>query len=161
MDINISLKDMDLVAWWGAIVATGVLIWDVYKWRTSGARLRLRANPNMIKVGGSVEDKKQYVAVWAANTGDRPTTVTNLCFQYYRNTWNYFRNKPRRSMVVTSPSEAQPIPFRLGPGEEWLGMAIQDRALTFMAKKGVLVAEVYHAQASKAARKRISIKSEA
>jgi len=31
-----------IVAWWGAILSTIVFLWDIYKHRTAGPRLRFR-----------------------------------------------------------------------------------------------------------------------
>ncbi len=49
--INIELKGIEIVAWWGAIVATVVLVWDIYKWKTSGPKIRFVVCPGMIVVG--------------------------------------------------------------------------------------------------------------
>ncbi len=41
------MSSTDAAAWWGAIVASLILIWDVYKWIKSGTALRLNAVPDM------------------------------------------------------------------------------------------------------------------
>jgi len=42
-----NIKASDFAAWWGAILATVVLLWDIFKWRATRVRLRITAQPNM------------------------------------------------------------------------------------------------------------------
>ena len=74
-NINITLSGTDIVAWWGAIVATSVLIWDIYKWRTSGPRIKFIVQPNSLVVGDPARKGKRFISVKATNVGDRPTTI--------------------------------------------------------------------------------------
>jgi hypothetical protein len=44
------LDDMtstEIAAWWGAIIASIVLLWDIYKWKTRGPKLVMRLSPNI------------------------------------------------------------------------------------------------------------------
>src|SRR5437879_4880685 len=45
--LSVKVNLTDVVAWWGAVVATIVLLWDVYKWTHRGADVRVEAAPNM------------------------------------------------------------------------------------------------------------------
>lgn len=133
-----------LVAWWGAIVATLVLLWDVFKWKTSGARLRVQVSTNMQTFSGVVEDDNTYVLAVVVNVGSHPTTITHLTMHYYKNMWARLRGKPIKSMLVAKPSTNQPIPYILKPGEQWMGMAIQNEELERLATSGLLYAAVIH-----------------
>lgn len=42
---------VDVLALVGAFTGSGVLLWDVFKWFNSGARLRMNASPNIVLVG--------------------------------------------------------------------------------------------------------------
>jgi hypothetical protein len=55
-----------LAAWWGAIVATGVAIWDFVKWkRRNTPRLKIEARQN--------EDDEFVVKI--ANIGEVPALI--------------------------------------------------------------------------------------
>ena len=74
-----------VAAWWGAIVASIVLLWDIFKWVTKGAHVIVNAAPNMQTVNhieGKLDDNK-LIFVEAINTGDLPTTITHLAFFQY------------------------------------------------------------------------------
>ena len=93
MDLNISLTGTDIVAWWGAIVATVVLIWDIYKWKTSGPILKFEVSPYTRIIGDPTRESKKYISANVTNIGDRPTTLTNLVLQYYDRYFKMVRHK--------------------------------------------------------------------
>ena len=78
MEINISASTTDIVAWWGAIIATVVFAWDIYKWKTSGAKIRLLVSSGMSLYGGGVKDENTYITFRVTNVEDRPTTITTI-----------------------------------------------------------------------------------
>jgi hypothetical protein len=43
----------DVIAGYAAFVATGVLLWDVYKWKRSGPGISFTASPDMKIYGDS------------------------------------------------------------------------------------------------------------
>lgn len=47
----------DIAAWWGAITATVVLCWDVYKWIMSGARVRIEVRSGVSITGDENKDE--------------------------------------------------------------------------------------------------------
>jgi len=51
--ININVTLTGVLAVWGAFIATVVLIWDVYKWITSGPWIHLEVKANMLMYGDS------------------------------------------------------------------------------------------------------------
>src|SRR5438132_12326882 len=69
-----------LLAWWGAIIATTVLVWDVYKWRkTRQVQLSVRANGNLQDAHS--QDPRRYISITVTNNGDRPTTLGLVTFR--------------------------------------------------------------------------------
>jgi len=40
------MKITELAAWWGAIIATLMLLWDMYKWVRSGPIINVSVSPN-------------------------------------------------------------------------------------------------------------------
>ena len=83
MQVKLNLNVIDILAVWGAFVATLVLLWDVYKWRTSGPQISFTARPNMnIYNDPRFPNDKTFIAAEAINKGDKPTTITNLGFRY-------------------------------------------------------------------------------
>ena len=116
------LKDMsinDIVAWWGAIVATLVLIWDVYKWKRSGPLHRVTARPNMRSLDG--DNKGVYIIVEVSNIGDKSTTLTDLVGVCYKSRLAVFLRKPNYSFVVPNTMFRKMLPFLLIPGDCWTG----------------------------------------
>ena len=157
-DINIKLTGTAIVAWWGAIVATLVLIWDIYKWKTSGPHIRFVVTPNMMVVGDPDREGKKYISAEATNTGDRPTTITNLVVQYYETYLSMLRHKPSQSRIVTNPNSSQPLPHVLHPGSVWRGLALQTSEIEALARNGYLVCGLCHSHSNKEIDKRIVIK---
>src|SRR4051812_48329334 len=76
------------IAWWGAIISTAVLAWDVYKWRKTGhPKLVVRANGNLQDAHSN--NPQKYIAIKVTNVGDKPTTLALITFRYYK-------SKPRK-----------------------------------------------------------------
>lgn len=74
----------DVAAWWGAIIATLVLVWDVFKWRKSRFSIKVSASPNMSSLNPLKEkledDKNIFVEV--VNRGDKVITLTHLVIKH-------------------------------------------------------------------------------
>lgn len=67
----------EIVAWWGAVVATLVFVWDIYKWRQAGAVLEVTVAPNMEPYGNLLKQMtaKTYVVIEVVNKGSKKTTM--------------------------------------------------------------------------------------
>ncbi|MBM2837537.1 MAG: hypothetical protein HW415_162 [Deltaproteobacteria bacterium] len=115
----------DAAAWWGAITATLVFVWDIYKWIKSGSNLRITASPNMQLLYNEIPKTTdpKYVFVEVSNTGDKRTTITNLVGVCYQSFWGWlFWRKPDINFIVPTHALAKPLPYVLEPGERWSGM---------------------------------------
>ena len=73
------------VAWWGAVVATLVLLWDIYKWTKSGPSVVISARPDMKTFVGAPQNlsEKKYILAEAVNKGNKKTTITHLVSYHY------------------------------------------------------------------------------
>ncbi|MCH7888872.1 MAG: hypothetical protein IIA00_06295 [Proteobacteria bacterium] len=165
MELTFQIVDkIDPVAFYAAIVATAILIWDVVKWLRSGARVQLRVSSDM-KTFNDPDPRrkgKTYIIGVVTNTGSSPTTITHLATAYYKNRWDQLRRKFsfRGIIIIAQAANHLPLPHVLKVGEEWSGMIEQDDEVVRMAKNGVLHAEVYHSVGKRPARARIVIRSE-
>jgi len=113
----------DVAAWWGAALATFVLAWDIFKWRKSGARLGVKAGPNMQLPEDRLEMKHVFVEV--VNRGDRPTTLTHLCVYQYASALDRLRGKRKASFLVPQPGGGAVLPHELGSGQRWTALVNQ------------------------------------
>jgi hypothetical protein len=157
---NIELTGTDIVAWWGAIVATVVLLWDIYKWKTTGPRIRFVVRSGMIVMGDPTREGQTFISSEATNVGDRPTTITNLVIQHYETYFAMLRHKPSTSMLVTEPSKSQPLPYVLQPGSVWHGLSPQNGEIEDLAKTGYLVCGLCHSHSDKKIDRRVIIRKQ-
>lgn len=146
------------VAWWGATLSTVVFLWDIYKYRTSGPRLRFSVQTSVIMMPS--EDKKQYILTEVTNYGDRSTTLTNIGLCHFENpwSWSHWRNRPMKAAVLNNPNPAQPFPCELKPGGVWRGLTEQLPELKEWATRGVLYFNLYHSHRPKPVRKRVQFR---
>jgi hypothetical protein len=159
-----SMNTTDIVAWWGAIVASLVLLWDVYKWMAEGPRLTMRLSPNMRVLGDPSREGKIWVSVTVTNVGNRPTTIKVVGMEYYANWFSWLRNRAEKAAVFPNPSDSFPLPRVLKPGEEWLGLIPQERtdmeiSLEEMSRTGRLMIWLSQSHKQRAIRKRLIILS--
>jgi hypothetical protein len=155
---RIQINPTTLVAWWGAILSSVVFLWDIYKYRHAGPKLRVGVNPGMILMPSA--DKRTLVVTEVMNIGDRSTTLTNLGLAYFEKKWSWkrLRNRADKLAVVTSPSVAQPFPWELKAGGLWRGMTEQTAEIEEWSRKGILYFDIYHSHGKKPVRRRVRIK---
>lgn len=117
--------ESDHAAWWGAVVATVVLLWDIIKW--SGNRPRIRVNAKMpVSYFDSERAKKEilpeeedfeletYCHIEITNLGSMPTTIVSVCCS----------NKPTKAIGLHSNHNiaihsGHTLPHVLGAGQLW------------------------------------------
>ena len=120
-------EQIDYVAWWGAIIATLVLIWDLFKWLRSGANITVRHRLNTyypdgrlikkekVKNGESIELAK-YCHIELINKGTLPTTIMDILASH---------TKGKDGVITTStnqrftPHFGKKIPSVINSGEVW------------------------------------------
>lgn len=156
------MSSTDAAAWWGAIVASMILIWDVYKWIKSGTALRLNAVPDKQLLYDEIPKPTdtKYINVDVSNTGDKKTTVTHLVGVCHTSLWRWlFRRKPDINFFVPTPGFAKPLPYVLQPGEKWSGTIEQTKQLEDWMKTGRFYCGVNHSNKSKAQLVRVKYKN--
>jgi len=79
------MSPTSIVAWWGAILSTIVFLWDIYKHRTAGPKLRFTVQTGMGTIHMPMYDGKTVMIANVTNYGDRPTTISGLSYVYYEN----------------------------------------------------------------------------
>ena len=87
-----------IAAWWGAIIASIVLLWDMFKWFNKGAKISINAIPNM-RIVNDIEsdlDDKKIIFAEVFNMGEMPTTITHLALYQYKSRIKKMLNKPIR-----------------------------------------------------------------
>lgn len=148
-----------LVAWWGAILSTTVFLWDIYKWKTSGPRLKVNISANMqyFEQGTGGLDDKKYIVLNVSNVGQRLTTITHVGMQYFESKMRQILRKPTNSFIVPTPNQYFPIPHKLEAGTTWMATIIQTPDLVTMAERGFLDCLIYYSQSNKPFRKRVLI----
>ena len=152
----------ELAAWWGAIIATLLLAWDVYKWKRTGPIIKVSASPNMQTFGGipnGLEDK-MFVVVEVTNIGDRKTTLTHLVAFHYASFFQKLRRKKNKSFFVANPALSKSFPYILPSGERWLGGIEQNAKLEELSRNGYLYCGVYHASGRKPIVERVVVPDE-
>jgi len=126
MHVKFNIGLTDLLAVWGAFVATLVLLWDIFKWKKTGPQIIFTALPNMCMYGDpNISKDKTFISTKAANKGDHPTTITNLGIRYYSNYICRLFRKPNWQGVIANPLPGR-LPHKLEPGEVWCGLIDQD-----------------------------------
>lgn len=119
------MNNSEIAAWWGAIAASGLLVWDVVKWLRSKAVLRMTANPNAwysdsevvseTKFEDAISRKlKPYIHIELTNIGTMPTTI--MCIEAVR-PWK--GGQVGQSGPGFQEHFGKKLPHVLYPGEVW------------------------------------------
>ena len=157
MIIDLSnFKPSDYAAWWGAVIATLALVWNIVVSIRSGPRLHVTVSKNMefIPPPPDREDKK-YIIVSAINRGTAPTTITHFLGYAADSWWSRFFTSKRKHFIVTGYPESSPIPQKIDPGDEWRGIADQAAILDDEEYKYVYLG-VAHNQSQRTIYKRVA-----
>lgn len=121
------METTDVIAWWGAIVATSVLAWDILKWFKSGPRLRTRIVLNVHyddgKViatekteAGEITTYEEYCHLELVNVGTMPTTVMSISATHKARNGGF---RMGVSQQVFTEHFGKKLPHVLSPGEVW------------------------------------------
>jgi hypothetical protein len=152
------LKDItttDLLALWGAIIATLVLIWDIIKWFREGPKVQFSVYPNMVMIPEMSGDKsRRYIRVDVKNIGDRAFTVESLTQHLYP---GRFSKRASDSWVVAHFTQSTQLPLLLEPGRVWMGMFMQDAQMETNSREGYFTCELHCSYRKKPLKKRLII----
>lgn len=121
------MQGIDYVAWWGAVVATLVFLWDVAKWFKSGPRIKQRIQLDTVyhdsKVlstekleNGESRELASYGHIELVNTGTLPTTIMGISPTH--------APRPKLGRMFFDNQRFMPfygktLPHVISPGEVW------------------------------------------
>jgi len=135
---------MDPLAAYGAIVATASIVWQVFTWWHRGAKLRGHATPNMLLIGGEVQDDNRYICLDISNIGDAPTTITNVVLMAYRNRFSRLLRQLEVKAAVVNHSRAPNIPHMLPAGGRFMSRVVQAPEIEEWSRAHCLYMGVWH-----------------
>lgn len=139
------MKVTEIAAWVGAITGPSALLWDFFKWKTSGPKLVVTAWANMVKMPPPPNNPR-FLKIVVQNVGTQVTTITNGNFFKYGTRWAKFRWKrpvlrfmhitrlgklfpnPRIQAMVLDTFQGHQFPYKLEVGGEWQALMEQDEA---------------------------------
>jgi len=144
-----------VLACWGAGLSTIVFLWDIYKYRKAGPKLRFEVSANIVLIPSS--DKRTFVRSQVTNYGDRPTTLMTIGIYYFakRCSLNRLRNRATKSFVADDLNTSQNFPWELKEGSMWTGLTEQLPELEEMGRKGDLEFALYHSHDKRPIRCRV------
>ncbi len=152
----------DYAAWWGAVIATLVLILNVITLLLSGPRIRVRASPNMqiFPQNTTIGENKTYILITVTNRGNSATTLTHFHGYYANNLWNLLRKKKRiRFVLPVNLLLGKVIPYVFASGEEWSNMVEQSDIQKDLGN-GYLYIGVSHSQNNRPTYVRVRLNSQ-
>jgi len=146
------------LAIYGAVVATIVFLWDIFKWWTAGPRIVLTASSGNRIVSPLTPDGELFISVTARNNGDHGTTITNLGYYFYRSRWKWILRKPDRKFAAPDAGVAtyQAMPCLLQPGGVWNGLTREGGGLKGFIGSGILVCVLYESSRERPRRCRVT-----
>lgn len=148
-------------AWWGAVIATLALTWNVIRALREGARVEVVVSPN-IRVYPTQPPtyEKTYISIKAVNLGTGTTTITHCSGFYTKSVWGLIKKSERQCFVLNiDPQIGNDVPFVLDPGMEWNNL-IEQEDITKKAGDGFLYMGIIHNQSRKPKYKRVKIVKE-
>jgi hypothetical protein len=138
-------------------MATGclALLLEFIKWIQSGVRLEISSNPNMVPLDPTPGfPSERHIVAWVRNTGDKPTTLTNIAFEHYpSNLWRILCRRGK-TYAIFKPVP-NPLPQILGPGEQWSTIVRPGPEIEEARRRGILVCSVWHSMARKPVRQTV------
>ena len=150
-----------LIALWGAIVATIVLIWDIYKWATDGPKLVLVVDPSVVFPRGADHpggDLPQ-IAVTVTNVGHGRTTLTDLSLVRYPSLLAWLRRKADETTSLVQTNPIRPFRHELDTAQDWTHRFVRTPAIERLASSGRCYCVVRHSMSQSVSKARLVIRA--
>lgn len=147
-------EKINVVAIYAAIVSTIVFLWELYKWFTSGPKLKLHITLS-VQVRKISRVDQPLVMLEVSNIGDRPTTISSVFFIGYDNWFKRFVGKPSLQAIVNYGHDDYPkllipqLPKKLEVGDTFNHVCLQDEFVISNSTKKLFYLGVSHAFAKK------------
>ena len=134
-----SMTASDYAAWYGAVVATALLIWDIVKWTKAGPQIKAEARAGWRTFGFEEEDGHDVTFVKATNIGDRPTTITSWGLYWQPTGVSKHDKKQWKAFIIKGGLVGSgEIPKKLEPGDVWTGISKETDEFRHMLVNGKL-----------------------
>jgi hypothetical protein len=136
------------LAWLGAITGTSALVWDVFKWKRSGANLRVAVMLDMtVDENGFFREEfappNPYMAVRIVNEGQASTILESLQIVIYENKKKK-RDYEEKARVIIFGTHLGKLPHTLAPAHKWVGAILQTPELEYSIQNELVYLEVHH-----------------
>jgi hypothetical protein len=129
----------DYAAWYAAIVATLVLIWDFIKWKKSGPQIKAEAFSGWKSFGIDELEADSITVVKATNIGDRPTTISSFGMYWYPKGVSVKDKVKRKAFIIKSGlAGLGEVPKKVDPGDVWQGLAKENEEFDKMLTEGTV-----------------------
>jgi hypothetical protein len=120
------MEEIDLVKWWGAILATIAFGWNVWNSLSNAPKLKIKLRPNTtypdarviskkITENGENEELASYCHIEITNVGKLPATVTNIEATHSANKKGRMFSSSQRFLSHYKDE----IPLFIAPGKLW------------------------------------------
>lgn len=124
-------------AWWGALIASIVLLFDFYKWARSGPRLLCDVKYGWKIKAADFTDDNEYIFFSVSNTGDRPTTIIHQAAIHWPTILDRILKKHETSFFIKGGAyDMGKIPAIIRPGEIWNGISRIDDKIRSLVDNG-------------------------
>jgi hypothetical protein len=149
LDQNLSTMDVTtFLAWLGAITGTSAFLWDVFKWRRSGARLRVGVMLDMtVEDGGYFREEfvpeTPHIIARVVNEGQAATILESLQIVVYENRKKKRYNEEKARAVIFDTHLGK-LPHTLNPANKWNGAIPQTPALYYSVENELVYLEIHH-----------------
>lgn len=137
------MEELDFVKWWGAILATIALGWNVWNSLSNAPKLKVKLRPNTTYPDARVisteeteygEEKElaSYCHIEITNVGKLPATVTNIEATHSTNGNGQLYSSSQRFLSHSKEN----IPLFIAPGQLW-SCRLEMEDIYNMAKRGI------------------------
>jgi len=136
------MEELDLVKWWGAVLATMAFSWNVYNSFSNAPKIKATLRPDTtypdarvisteMKEYGESKELALYCHIEITNIGRFPATVTNIELTHSVSRGRKASYSADRFISLTP----QNIPVLISPGSLW-SCRLEMDDIYFMAKRG-------------------------
>ncbi len=156
-----SLTASEYAAWWGAVVATITGAWNIYKSITSGARIKVKAQPEMqVFPEMPPYGKTIFIRLEAVNVGTTPTKITNVIgyFPIKRTCLGKYK-KQNFVFPLQDARYGGQVHQTLNPGDDWYHL-IPQREIQKNSPLGMVYIGLCHNQSEKPIYVRVDFKED-
>ncbi|NQZ83345.1 MAG: hypothetical protein HRT52_20265 [Colwellia sp.] len=124
------MGNTEIVAWWGAILASLVLGWDIIKWFQSGPKLKKRISLNIRYDDSKVIKKEkhengesvfyeEYCHIELVNVGTLPTTIMGITAKHKKHKKQKQGLQKSVMQQVFTEHFGKKFPHVISSGEVW------------------------------------------